>query len=177
MPLRRTVRELGHDVDVGEHQRAVRPADDVPHRELAHEIRPHHREDDRVPSAARPADRDDLLDSELLHHQAQRLRPHVRLGATVELHVGLAAVGTVPEQHPLAAFGERVGELVDAAEVLAEAAPGSDDDDLAVLRTDELVDDDAAVDLDLAVRHGSPIGIVRIVLVGRATRPRRPGRP
>ena len=124
MPLDRTVRELGHDVDVGEHQRAVRPADDVPHGELAYEIRPHHREDDRVPSTARPAGRDDLLDTELLQHQAQRLSPHMGLRATVDLHVGLAAVGTVPQQHPLTALGQRVRELVDAAKVLAEAAPG-----------------------------------------------------
>ena len=158
MPLRPDRGELGHDVDVGEHQRAVRPADDVPHGELSHEIRPHHREDDRVPGAARPAHRDDLLDAKLLQHQAQRLGPHVRLGATVELHVRLAAVRSIPEQHPLAALGERVGELVDAAEVLAESTARRDDDDFAVLRTDELVDDNAAVDLDLAVRHGSPIG-------------------
>ena len=90
-----------------------------------------------------------------LEHQPERLGAHVRLRLAVDLDVGLAAVRPVPQQHALAAGGERVRQLVDAAEVLAEPSARRHDADLAVLRAHPLVHDDPAVDLDLLVSHSA----------------------
>jgi hypothetical protein len=88
-----------------------------------------------------------------VQQQAERLRPHMRFRDAVELYVGPPAVWTVPQEHSLAAVGEGVGELVDAAVVLAEPATRRQRDDLPVLGPYEFVDDDAAVDLDLPLSH------------------------
>src|SRR5690606_40196011 len=99
---------------------AVGAADDVPDRQLADELRPHDREDDRVAGASGPADGHDLLDPELLDHEPERLGAHVRLGAPIDLDVGPAAVWPVPEQDPLAALDQRVDKLVGAGVGIAE---------------------------------------------------------
>src|SRR5207302_10720736 len=83
----------------------------------------------------------------------------VRLRASEDLHVGPAAVGPVPQQDPLTPRRQRVGQLVDAAVVLAETTARRDDDDLAVVGTHELVDDVPAVDLDLTLGHDTPISV------------------
>ncbi len=61
--------------------------------------------------------------------------------------------GSIPEQHAFAAGSERVGQLVNTTEILAETAPGGDHDLLAIFWAYPLVDDYAAVDLNLFVCH------------------------
>lgn len=148
--------QLVQDVHPGQGHLAVVAPDDAPHRHPGDQLGVHQREHDRVPRAAGPAGGDDLLDAQLPAHQAQGLGPHVRLGLAVDLDVGAAAVGPVPQQHPLASVGQGVGQLVHTAVVLAEPAAGGDHHGLAVVRPDQLVDHDPAVDLDLSLGHRRP---------------------
>ena len=91
----------------------------------------------------------------------QRLGAHVGFALPVELHVGLAAVGPVPQQHPVAALDQRLGQRAQARDVLAEPAARRQGDEIACLAED-FVDDVAAVDLDglvAALSVGSQISV------------------
>ena len=71
------------------------------------------------------------LDAEPGHQLMQCLGAHVRLALTVELHVGGAAVGPVPQQHPVAAGDQRLGQRPQAGDLLAEPATGRQGDEIA----------------------------------------------
>ena len=74
---------------------------------------------------------------ELAEQRGERVGLHGRLRRSGEADVGLAAVRPVPDEHLVAALGERLGELPDPGIVLAEPAAGRDHPGAAL--TDDLV--------------------------------------
>ena len=136
-----------HDVKGTQHERAVNPADDVPHHELLDEFGVEHRGEHGIPCPTGAAGEDAPLDAELAQQAAQGLGAHMRFALPVELHVGGAAIGPVPEQHPIAAGDQRLGQRTQARNFLAEPATRCQDDEIACV-TEDFVDNVATVHLD-----------------------------
>ena len=165
-----------HDVVSAEHERAVDPADDVPHHQFSHDLGVEHRGQHGVAGAARTARDDARADVEPGDQRVQCLGPHVGFALAVELHVRLAAVGPVPQQHPVAALDQRLRQRPQPRDVLAEAAARGQRDEIAFLAED-FVDDIAAVDLEdlLAALQLRALSIPVVVTPSPAHRCRRPG--
>lgn len=87
------------------------------------------------------------LEAQAGHQLVQRFGAHVRFALPVELHVGRAAVGPVPEQHPVAAGGQRFGQWPQPLDLLAEPPAWRQGDEIAFLAED-FVYDVATVDLE-----------------------------
>ena len=87
---------------------------------------------------------------------------HLRLRRPGEADVRRAAVGPVPDQHPLAVRGERLGELADAGHVLAEPAARREHPGLAPVVADDVVSEERAV--DLCCRHSHPLSCALCVV-------------
>ena len=131
MPAPRSREDARHDVVAAEHERAVDPADDVPHHQLSHDLRVEHRGQHRVAGAARTAGDDARPDVEPGDQRVQRLGAHVGFALAVELHVRLAAVRPVPQQDAVAALDQRLRQRPQARDVLAEPAARRQGDEIA----------------------------------------------
>ena len=136
-----------HQVVGAQDEGTVDAADDVPHHQLGGDLGMQDRGQDRVPRPAGSAGDDARADAQSGDQGVQRVGTHVGFALTVELQVGLSAVGPVPQQHAVAALDQFVGERTQALDVLAVAPARCECDELPGL-TEDLVHDVAAVDLE-----------------------------
>src|SRR5256885_9871694 len=85
------------------------------------------------------------------------------LALSIELHVRLAAVRSVPQQHPVAALDQFFAQRPQTFDVLTEPPPGRQYYESAFV-TEDFVDDVAAVDLDpLLASHFARLPLVPVL--------------
>ena len=131
-------------VVVGQRQQSEHAAADPPDGHRGGDVAVAARREQRHPRATRAAHDHRRRQVEPAEQPGEDVGLHLGLRLAAEAHLGLAAVGAVPDDDAVAVLGQGDRELADARIVLAEATAGRHDPGSSL--TDDLVGDGHSVD-------------------------------